>query len=549
MNIALAQLNFHIGNFEGNTAAIRKAIRRARDEGADLVVFPELAVSGYPPLDFLEFADFIARCRAAVESIAAECTGIAAIVGAPSLNPEIKGKDLFNTAYFLADGRIADVVHKALLPTYDVFDEYRYFEPNAKSSCIVCNGHRVALTICEDLWNEEDDPLYGFSPMDTLAREKPALIVNIAASPFDYGHAEKRKAILRRNALKYGLPIVYVNHVGAQTEMLFDGGSLVLDAGGEVVHELAYFTEDFRLVGMHPAGDTVKPAAGAPVPAPMPREERMGRALVMGIRDYFRKMRFGQAVLGLSGGIDSAVTLALAVEALGAANVHPVLMPSAYSSAASVSDAEAMCRTSGIAFETVPIHGLVDAFGAVTAPLFGDWPADITEQNIQARIRAVVLMALANKHGYILLNTSNKSELAVGYGTLYGDLAGGLSVLGDVYKTDVYRLAAWINRERTVIPEAIVRKEPSAELLPGQKDTDDLPPYDLLDAILLRYIEGRNGPDDIVRQGFDTSVVRDILRRVNTSEYKRFQTPPILRVSPKAFGLGRRMPIVARYLS
>jgi len=316
-----------------------------------------------------------------------------------------------------------------------------------------------------------------------------------------------------------------------------------------VVHELDYFTEDFRRVDLRPAGDALQPATGDAVPAPMPREERMARALVMGIRDYFRKMRFGQAVLGLSGGIDSAVTMALAAEALGIANVHPVLMPSAYSSPGSVSDAEAMCRASGIPFETVPIHGLVDAFGAVTVPLFGDRPSGVTEQNIQARIRAVVLMALANKHGYILLNTSNKSELAVGYGTLYGDLAGGLSVLGDVYKTDVYRLAAWINRNRAVIPEAIVSKEPSAELLPGQKDTDDLPSYDLLDAILLRYIEGRNGPDDIVRQGFDTSVVRDILRRVNTSEYKRFQTPPILRVSPKAFGLGRRMPIVARYLS
>ncbi len=553
MKIALAQLNYHIGNFSGNTEKIIGAVRKAGAAGADLVVFPELAVCGYPPLDFLEFRDFIDRCEKAVLAISRECSGIAAIVGAPSANPESGGKDLYNSAFYLADGGIRKVIHKSLLPNYDVFDEYRYFEPARSTACVDVCGNRTAITICEDLWNREDDPLYGFSPMESLAAGQPGMIINIAASPFDHNHADRRRDILKRNAIRYGIPLIYVNHVGGQTEMLFDGGSMVIDAGGKVACELSYFEEDLRYVELETAkgasGSMVIPDQQPAVPGPSSRPERMCRALIMGVRDYFGKLKLEKAVLGLSGGIDSAVTAVLAAHALGKENVLCVLMPSPYSSAHSVNDALHLCANAGIPSTTLPIDGLYADFMESTKPLFGDRPEDTTEQNLQARIRAVLLMALSNKLGHILLNTSNKSEMAVGYSTLYGDLCGGLSVLGDVYKTDVYKLAEYLNHEAEVIPLNIIRKEPSAELAPDQKDTDSLPPYDLLDEILFRYIELRMGPGEITRQGFDISLVDKVLKMVNSNEYKRWQAPPILRVSQKAFGLGRRMPIVGKYLS
>lgn len=543
MNVAIAQLNFHVGNFESNTAKIIAHIEKAKQAKADLIVFAELAVCAYPPLDFLEFNDFIKKCESSIHQIAKHCTGIAAIVGSPSENPVLEGKNLFNSAYFLLDGKINQLISKTLLPTYDVFDEYRYFEPNCIFKCIELNGKKIALTICEDLWNVEDDPLYIHSPMEELIKEKPELIINIAASPFDYKHAIQRKAILKRNALQYGLPIIYVNHVGAQTEIVFDGGSTVMNASGEIVKELNYFEEDFFLFNSENHPRTTIP------PPETPKPELIYNALILGIKDYFSKMGFQKAILGLSGGIDSAAVLVLAAEALGKENVLPVLMPSRFSSEHSVSDSVLLCQNLGIEYEKIPISAIFENYVDATKSLFIGLPFNVTEENMQARIRGTLLMALSNKFGHILLNTSNKSELAVGYGTLYGDMCGGLSVIGDLYKTEVFELCDFINRKNEIIPQNILTKEPSAELREGQKDSDSLPPYDILDKVLLNYIEHRKSPQQIIDLGFDEMTVKKILRMVNGSEYKRKQFAPILRISPKAFGLGRRMPIVGKYLS
>ncbi len=545
MNIALAQLNYRIGDFEQNVARIIAGIHKAKEAGSDLVVFAELSVCGYPPRDFLEFDDFIEKCYKGVLRIAEECTDIAAIIGSPSVNPAEKGKPLYNTAYFLADGRVQSLVHKTLLPNYDVFDEYRYFEPNRLPYDVVeYRGRRIALTICEDLWNIGDDPLYVRNPMDELIRLNPDLLINIAASPFHYGQAADRFDVLRRNAITYGIPVFYVNHVGGQTELLFDGGSMVINAGGDLVSCLKRFQEDFSVF------DT---EALNPGPFQDPEDRSVISliydGLVMGIRDYFHKMGFSKAILGLSGGIDSAVTLVLAAEALGKDNVKAVLLPSEFSSDHSIKDAKDLAVNLQVEYEIIPIDESFRAIGHSLEPLFRGQPFNLTEENLQARIRAVILMALSNKFGYILLNTSNKSEAAVGYGTLYGDMCGGLSVRGDVYKTQVYELAGYINSGREVIPRNSIIKPPSAELRPGQKDSDSLPEYDILDKILYQYIEKRKGPKELLEEGFEEATVKLVLRLVNTSEYKRYQTPPILRVSPKAFGMGRRMPIVGKYLS
>jgi len=548
MRIALAQLNHRIGDFEYNTALIRENIAIAKALKADVVVFAELAISGYPPRDFLEFNDFIDRCHKAVINVSRDCYGIAAIVGCPTRNPATKGKPLYNTAYFLADGKITGRANKSLLPNYDVFDEYRYFEPNRLPYSVVeYNGKRFALTICEDLWNMADDPLYVRNPMEELIKLKPDLIINIAASPFHYNQHHNRKEVLVRNAITYKLPLFYVNHVGGQTELLFDGGSMVIDADGTWVDVLDYFREDLRVYDLENLIPlTFTSGRGSE------GEGSIGLihdALVMGIHDYFHKMGFSKAILGLSGGIDSAVTLVLTTEALGKENVKAVLLPSKFSSEHSVTDAIELTKNLGIEYEIISIEENFQSIKHTLEPQFYNLSFDLTEENIQARIRAVILMALSNKFGYILLNTSNKSEAAVGYGTLYGDMAGGLSVLGDVYKTQVYELASYLNRDQEIIPENTILKPPSAELRPNQKDADSLPEYGILDKILYRYIELRQGPEELIREGFDEAMVRRILKLVNTSEYKRYQTPPILRVSPKAFGIGRRMPIVAKYLS
>jgi len=545
VKIALAQINYHIGNFAGNLDKAIKALENAKQHGADLIVFAELAVSGYPPRDFLEFRDFINRCYDSVQELAGHCRGIAAIVGAPGINPEDKGKDLLNSAYFLEDGEIKDVVHKTLLPNYDVFDEYRYFEPNREFRLIEYKGRKIALTICEDLWNISNDPLYTINPMDELIKGRPDFMVNIAASPFNYDQAPIRRDILLRNVKEYKIPLFYVNHVGAQTELLFDGGSMVINKNAQIVGELEFFQEDLQVFDLDRLNEM--PA----ITAEGKEQEKTALihdALVMGIRNYFEKLGFSKAILGLSGGIDSAVTLVLAVRALGKDNVRSVLMPSRFSSGHSVDDARKLAENLGSPYDIISIAEPYESFLKTLDPQFHGLPFNLTEENLQARIRGVILMAISNKFGYILLNTSNKSEAAVGYGTLYGDMNGGLSVLGDVYKTDVYELARYMNREEEIIPESTIVKPPSAELRPGQKDSDSLPEYDILDKILYQYIEKRKGPAEIIAMGFPEEVVKRTLKLVNTNEYKRHQTPPILRVSTKAFGMGRRMPIVGKYL-
>ncbi|MDB4999321.1 MAG: synthase [Mucilaginibacter sp.] len=549
MKIALAQLNYHIGNFESNTNKIIAHIHEAKEKGADLVVFSELCVCGYPARDFLEFREFINLCEQAAKKIAAECIDIACIIGLPTPNNNPEGKDLNNSAYFIENGEVKAVVNKALLPNYDVFDEYRYFEPSTSFNCIDFKGKRIALTICEDLWNTIENPLYITRPMDVLIKQQPDVMINIAASPFAYNHDEERINILSDNASRYKLPLFYVNHVGAQTELIFDGGSLVFDNTGKLADEMPYFTEQMAYYTLEDNAQisfehtsTLKTKRQSDI-------EQIYQGLILGIRDYFYKSGFKQAILGLSGGIDSAIVCALAAEALGAANVMAVLLPSKFSSDHSIKDAEDLVNNLGCMSQTVTIAKITEAFEEQLHPQFKNLPFNIAEENIQSRSRAVVLMAMCNKFGYILLNTSNKSEAAVGYGTLYGDMCGGISVLGDVYKTQVFELARYINRDKEIIPVNSIVKPPSAELRPGQKDTDSLPEYDILDKIIEEYVERRCSSAEIVKLGYDEHTVQRVIRLVNLAEHKRYQTPPILRVSPKAFGMGRRMPIVGKYLS
>jgi NAD+ synthase (glutamine-hydrolysing) len=544
MKIALAQLNYLIGDFDFNTKKIKAYIEKARSSGANLVIFSELSVSGYPPQDFLSFNDYITGCQNAALEIAKQCNDIAAIIGCPMRNYENNGKKLYNSALVLFKGNIFAQVNKTLLPTYDVFDEYRYFEPNRNFEVVKLPFGNLAVTICEDLWNVSDYPLYIHSPLEQLIAQKPDVIINIAASPFHYKQDVERKQVLGRNAQKYGLPVVYVNQVGAHTELIFDGGSMVVGKNGEVVSRLNYFKEDFFVFDTENISveDTLSNSKT------QSKISLIHDALVLGIKDYFSKLNLNKAILGLSGGIDSAVVLALAVRALGNENVMSLLLPSGFSSEHSVSDAVALAHNLQSPYKLIQIEESYQKMLDVLNPFFDDRPFDVAEENIQARIRALLLMAFSNKFGYILLNTSNKSESAVGYGTLYGDMCGGLSVLGDVYKTDVYELARYINREAEIIPENIIQKPPSAELRPDQKDTDSLPAYNLLDSILFEYIENFKGPDEIIRSGFEPETVIKVLKLVNSTEWKRHQTPPVLRVTPKAFGFGRRMPIAARYL-
>jgi len=547
MRISLAQLNYTIGDFDLNSAKIIETIEKCKQKKADLVVFAELSVCGYPPRDFLEFDDFIQKGYNAVDEIAAHCKGIAAIIGAPSRNPNVKGKNLFNSAWLMADGKVQAQAHKALLPTYDIFDEYRYFEPNRNFNCITYNGVKIALTICEDIWNLVDDPLYISNPMDSLILQSPDIMINISASPFNYNQLTIRPQILQANISNYHVPLIYVNQVGAHTELLFDGYSCAIDRNGNTVATCKAFEEDICWVDFAPEQKLIS----SQIPVAEQNTTKISSihdALVMGIRDYFTKMGFSKAILGLSGGIDSAVTLALAAEALGNENIYAVLLPSEYSSSHSIVDAVSLAKNLDCKYDTISIKDGYNSILESLQPYFKELPFNVAEENIQARVRAVLLMGLANKFGYILLNTSNKSEAAVGYGTLYGDMCGGISVLGDVYKTEVYELANYINREREIIPINSIVKPPSAELRPGQKDSDSLPEYDILDRILYNYIELRQSPSDLIASGFDEAVVKRVLRMVNMNEWKRHQTPPILRVSPKAFGQGRRMPIVGRYL-
>ncbi|MBK9487699.1 MAG: NAD+ synthase [Haliscomenobacter sp.] len=545
MRIAIAQFNAHIGNFEGNLTKMLQMTEDAKQQGADIICFPELATCGYPARDFLEFDDFIHQADASIHTLAKAAQGIAIVVGSPTRNPQIEGKDLYNSVYFLAYGRVEFVQHKALLPTYDVFDEYRYFQPASEFKIVEYMGKRIALTVCEDIWNVgNENPLYTICPMDEMMPYQPELMINVSASPFSCDHAPERIHVVRANVERYNVPIFYVNHVGGQTELLFDGGSVVMSPNGNVYDEMPFFEECIRVYEL----DEVM-AGQKQVEQPRGKIALMHDALLMGIRDYFGKLGLKKAILGLSGGIDSAVTVVLAARALGADNVRVLLMPSQYSSDHSVNDARKLAETLGVQYDLIAVEPMYQAYMETLKPHFWGFPFNITEENLQARIRGMLLMAFSNKFGHILLNTSNKSEMAVGYGTLYGDMCGGLSVLGDVYKTEVYELAHYINKDAEVIPENSITKPPSAELRPDQKDSDSLPDYDILDAVLYNYIERHQGPKELIEMGFDDALVRRVLRLVNINEFKRHQTAPVLRVSAKAFGMGRRMPIVGKYLS
>ncbi len=567
MKIALAQQNYHIGNFEDNIRKIIDGIEWAKKQNADLVVFSELCICGYPPRDFLEFNDFINKCYESLDRIKQYADTIGVLVGSPARNPQKEGKDLFNAVFLLYEKEVKAEIHKTLLPNYDVFDEYRYFEPADSWNVITFKGKKLAVTICEDIWNMGDNLLYRITPMEKLMPFRPDVMINLSASPYNYAQDIVRNSIVRAHTIKYNLPMLYCNTVGSQTEIVFDGGSLVYDINGNRIKEMKYFEEDYQVFDLESLCKRSGSAAAETATyfysarevgqdvntldylADKKNIEEIYHAVILGIKDYFYKMGFAKAILGSSGGIDSAVTLVLACEALGKENVRAILMPSQYSSSHSLGDAEQLSRRLGNPYDVLPIKNIYESFLTELKPLFKELPFGVAEENIQSRTRGNLLMAIANKFGYILLNTSNKSELATGYGTLYGDMAGGLSVLGDLYKTQIYALARFINRQQEIIPDHIITKAPSAELRPNQKDSDSLPEYDVLDRILYQYIELRQGPAEIVAKGYEPALVARVLKLVNTNEYKRNQFCPIIRVSCKAFGVGRRLPIVGKYLS
>ena len=543
MKIALAQLNYCIGDFEGNTNKIVEAALQAKDEGASLVVFSELAVCGYFPFDCLKFSDFLERCSHSLDVIAERCHDIPVLVGCPVPNTVEGQKPLFNAAVFLHQGR-RQVFCKKHIGANPLFDERDYFQPAVGDERLLeLDGHRIAVVIGDDLSNQGADPLLMENRIDALTGLHPDLVVALAASAFDYTMPRYRCDTLRQTVLKHELPLVMVNQVGAHSHLLFDGGSMAFASNGHIDTALPYFKEEVWLVDtefltfFRTAEDRIE------IPDKM---ALIHDALVMGIHDYFNKMNFKDAVIGLSGGLDSALVTYFAAKALGPEHVRVVLLPSQFSTDHSVTDAEALARKLGVVYDTVPIKPVYDSFMASLDPVFQGRPFDVTEENLQARIRGVILMAVSNKFGNVLLNTSNKSEAAVGYGTLYGDMCGGLSVIGDVYKTEAYALARYINKVEEIIPWHTITKAPSAELRPDQKDSDSLPEYDVLDKILYLYIEESRSAEEIIAQGFEDAIVRRVIRMVNRNEFKRKQVAPILRVSPRAFGTERVIPIVAK---
>ncbi len=560
MKICIAQQNYHIGNFEQNAQQMLCAIEEAKKQGSDLILFSEMSVCGYPARDFVEFEDFINQCYLSIDRIKEAADTIGVLIGSPARNPNHKGKNLYNAAFFLYEKKIVAEIHKTLLPTYDVFDENRYFEPADEWKVVPFKGKKLAITICEDIWNLGDNPLYRICPMDKMMDQHPDILLNLSASPFDYTHDEDRKATIKSNVLKYKIPLFYCNAIGSQTEIVFDGSSLVFDKDANLCGALPMFESAMATFECNEDGTInapiLEPAARVPNKELNPDHliptlniDQVYQALALGVKDYFNKMGFTKAILGSSGGIDSAVTLVIACEALGKENVHAVLMPSPYSTEHSVDDAVELSKNLNNPHTTIPIKEVYESFLNTLQPLFKDLPFSLAEENIQSRSRGNILMAIANKFGYVLLNTSNKSELATGYGTLYGDMAGGLGVLGDCYKLQVYELAKYINRNEEIIPQHIIDKAPSAELRPDQKDSDSLPAYETLDQILYQYIERRSDPSVIKALGFDAALVDKTLKMVNANEYKRNQFCPIIRISPKAFGVGRRVPIVGKYLS
>jgi NAD+ synthetase len=542
VKIALAQINTTVGDLAGNEAKILAGAERARSAGVDLVIFPELAVTGYPPRDLLLKKDFVAGSLAVLQRLAKASGPTAMLVGFVGRNQTMPGRDVTNEAALLQNGRIVATRVKTLLPTYDVFDEDRYFEPAQGNAPLAIAGEPCAVTICEDVWNDEDfwpHRRYRENPVAGLLAAGARSILNISASPWDVGKEILRAKMLASLAHKSGCPVAYCNLVGGNDELIFDGGSMVFNRAGQLIARGAMFAEDFVVA------DTEK---GQPIfPAAPPEEENVYKALVLGLRDYFHKCGFKSAVLGLSGGIDSAVVACLAVAALGAEHVRGVSLPSQFSSQGSLDDARLLGKRLGLHYEVIPIQPCFESAKAQLKPSFGALPEDTAEENIQARLRGVILMALSNKFGSLLLTTGNKSELAAGYCTLYGDMCGGLAVISDVPKTMVYRLAKWINRNGEVIPAASLTKPPSAELRPNQTDQDSLPPYETLDAILEHYVVYGRGPAEIGRLGFDPDTIRKVIRLIDVNEYKRRQAAPGLKITTKAFGVGRRFPIAQRY--
>jgi NAD+ synthase (glutamine-hydrolysing) len=546
MRIALVQFNPTVGDVEGNLASILRHVGDAHARGSELVVFHELVVSGYPPQDLLERRDFLAQCEAAIERLREASTrvpGLGIVVGTPLPARVGPGKGVANCALLIEGGKILHRHDKLLLPTYDVFDEARHFEPGANAVPVDFRGERLGLSVCEDAWNDPvlcRPPLYRVDPIAMLAEAGATLMVNISASPFSVGKEAFRAELVRSHCRRHRVPFVMVNQVGGNDELVFDGCSLFVGADGAVRAALPAFEESVQMV------DT-KTSAPALEHHPLPELESIHRAIVLGVRDYFAKCGFQRAVVGLSGGVDSALTLCFAVEALGAANVLAVAMPSPFSSAASLDDARVLAHNLGVRIEVVPIAEAMDAYDRVLAGLFQGRARDVTEENIQARVRGNVLMAISNKFGHLVLSTGNKSELAVGYCTLYGDMSGGLAVISDVPKTTVYALARRINQAQSVIPEFTLMRAPSAELRPDQKDSDTLPAYEVLDPILDAYVEDRLSIAEIVARGFDRRVVEWVVAAVHKNEYKRKQAAPGLKVTSKAFGVGRRFPVAARF--
>jgi NAD+ synthase/NAD+ synthase (glutamine-hydrolysing) len=547
MKIALAQFNPIVGDIAGNTSRIADFIGSAAAAGAELVVFGELSVVGYPPRDLLRKDGFVAECVAAVESLAGRCTDIAALVGFVRPTPGEAGRPLQNVAAVLADGQIKHVHVKALLPTYDVFDETRYFEPAGELQCMEIAGRKVGLSICEDLWDAEalGRQLYAYDPTDRLAELGAEVIINMAASPFECGKADRREELFARQVAGTGCPIVYVNQVGGNDELIFDGCSCVIAPDGDstkVLGRAKSFEEDLLVVDLAGGPGQCEPTGGD--------MQRLSSALKLGLRDYVRKCGFSSVVLGLSGGIDSAVVAALACDALGAKNVHCLALPSRYSSDHSLADAEELAGNLGCEYIAIPIETIHAAYEQALGDKLVGPGAATADENIQARIRGNLVMAWSNAHGHLPLATGNKSELAVGYCTLYGDMCGGLAPIGDVLKTRVYELAGQLNAEGggRRIPADILTKAPSAELKPNQTDQDKLPPYDVLDAILAEYVELDRTAGQIVADGYDSELVSQIVRMVDLAEYKRQQAARVLKVSPRAFGMGRRMPIAQRFV-
>ncbi|MBL7180168.1 MAG: NAD+ synthase [Desulfobacterales bacterium] len=546
MKIALAQINPIIGEFNHNFSRIMHFVGEAVKLSCDLVVFSELSITGYPPRDLLERNDFIDANLACLERLMASVRGIGVICGFVDKNPAEEGNVLFNSSVLFENGKILHKVYKQLLPTYDIFDERRYFEPGSQSSVYAYKDHRIGLTICEDAWNDKDifkHRIYSIDPVAQLVQAGADLVINVAASPFYLGHTEFRWNMFKTMACKYKVPFVYANQVGGNDSILFDGLSTAFDKNGIMAARARDFEEDFMVFDSKASEfspDSLHPVSGSDI-------ESILRALVMGTRDYVTKCGFSKVVVGLSGGIDSALTAAIAVKALGLENVSGVFMPSRYTSKENHEDTVKLSENLGIAYIQIPIDSMFKEFLRFISPDFKERNVGITEQNIQARIRGTILMALSNKYGSLVLSTGNKSELAVGYCTLYGDMTGGLAVISDVPKTTVYDLARFINQDKEYIPQRIIDKIPSAELKPDQSDQDDLPPYEVLDSILKGYIEGFKSANQLIQMGFDQSTVEDVISRVDRNEYKRHQAAPGLKVTSKAFGYGRRYPLAQRY--